>query len=64
MPYLITAHRADGATTHKAATEETALRIMDRLYYADIRYDGRDGDGKAIDENSLTDIIDARPRRP
>jgi hypothetical protein len=63
-PYLITAHRAGGATTHRAATEESALKIMDRLYDADIRYEGRDANGKAVDENSLTDIIEARPQRP
>jgi hypothetical protein len=60
MPYLITALRPSGATTHKARTEEAALKIMDRLYFADIGYEGFDGDGNTIDENTLTDIIEAR----
>lgn len=60
MPYLITALRPTGTTTHKAKTEEGALKIMDRLYFAGVGYEGFDGDGKLIDENTLTDIIDAR----
>src|SRR5512140_430098 len=64
MTYLIHAHRPSGDTTLKARTEEAALKIMDRLHYADVAYQGFDSAGAAIDENDLTDIIDARPRRP
>ncbi|HEV2530330.1 hypothetical protein [Phenylobacterium sp.] len=60
MPYMIIAHRPAGSTTHKARTEESALKIMDRLHYADVRFEGFDADGAAIDENGLTDIIEAR----
>jgi hypothetical protein len=60
MSYLIMALRPSGTTTHKAKTEEAALEIMDRLYLEDIGYEGFDADGNTIDENSLTDIIDAR----
>lgn len=64
MSYLIKALRPSGETSHKAKTEEAALKLMDRLYFADIGYQGFDGDGKAIDENTLTDIIDARTAVP
>lgn len=60
MSYLILALRPSGTTTHKAKTEEAALKLMDRFHFADIGYEGFDGDGKTIDENTLTDIIDAR----
>jgi hypothetical protein len=60
MTYKILAHRPAGTTTHKARTEEAALKVMDRLHYADISFEGFDGAGLAIDENGLTDIIDAR----
>jgi hypothetical protein len=64
MSYLIMALRPSGTTTHKAKTEEAALKLMDRFHFADIGYEGFDGDGKTIDENTLTDIIDARGAIP
>jgi hypothetical protein len=60
MSYVIVAYHPNGTTTHVARTEEGALKIMDRLYYADIGYEGFDDDGNAVDENDLTDRIDAR----
>jgi hypothetical protein len=60
MHYLITAYHPNRTTVHKARSEEAALKLMDRLHYADIHYGGSDSCGNAIDENGLTDIIDAR----
>jgi hypothetical protein len=64
MPYLIKALRPNGTTNHPARTEEAALKLMDRFHYADIGYEAFDRDGKTIDENTLTDIIEARGSIP
>ena len=60
MHYVITAYRPAGISTHKARSEAAALKVMDRLYEDDVRYDGVDATGRSIDENTLTDIIDAQ----
>jgi hypothetical protein len=58
--YKITAHYDRGLATYVASSEEDALEMMDRLFEGDVRCDVTDDDGNTVDENDLTDRIDAR----
>lgn len=58
--YKIIAHFDRGPSTYTVSSEEDALEMMDQFFEGDVRYEATDDDGKAVDENDLTDRIDAR----
>jgi hypothetical protein len=58
--YKIVAHFDRGPATYTATSEEDALEMMDKLLEGEVRFDVTDDDGNPVDENELTDRIDAR----
>lgn len=58
--YKIVASFDRGPSTYTAKSEEDALELMDRLHEGNVPCVVTDQDGKAVDENDLTDLIDAR----
>jgi hypothetical protein len=60
MAYVISAHFDRGVMTYTANSEEDALALMDELFEGDIPYEAKDADGAVVDENDITDRMDAR----
>lgn len=58
--YKIVAKFDRGPSTYTAKSEEDALDLMDQLHEGNVTCVVTDQDGNTLDENDLTDIIDAR----
>ena len=58
--YKIVASYDRGPFTYSVNSEEEALEVMDQLYEGDVPCRATDQYGNTVDENDLTDIIEAR----
>jgi hypothetical protein len=59
--YTVVAQFERGPITYSVTSEEEALALMDQFHEGDVAYAAADQDGRVVDENDLTDRIDARP---